>query len=64
MAIGGPGLISKEENLKFCAFDYLDRDRRFPEPSLSSEGLASLPRSLTFPLQVTSEFFLVMGFIN
>ena len=24
---------------------------------LSSEGLASLPRSLTFPLQVTSEFF-------
>ena len=32
-------------------------DHRFPEPILSGEGLVSLSRSLTFPLQVTSEFF-------
>ena len=57
MAIGGPYFISKEEKLNFCAFDTMDRDHRFPEPILTCEGLVSLSRSLTFPLQVTSEFF-------
>ena len=28
---------------------------------LSSEGLAALPRSLTFPLQVTSEFWIIIN---